>query len=219
MPVPSTNQQLILPVQGDLNDVPTHLGLYNDGVESRLVQRFASAVDRSVRNPTPQEGELSFLADTDVYEWFNGTSWLTLVPAGAWSTYTPIFGAVSGPAPNIGNGTVAGRYQQIGKTVNFAVTVTLGSSSSVGGTNQWTLSLPVPGVLTSTIRQIVPGRVFDSSPANAYIAVAHIAGAYIQLEAQSSVSPALGTDAMRQGFPITFASGDLIHYTGVYEAA
>lgn len=71
----TTNQGLTLPTDGDLGDVTTAMNNYNTGVESRLVQRYESAVDRSVRNPTPNKGELSYLADTDVHERFDGVSW------------------------------------------------------------------------------------------------------------------------------------------------
>lgn len=69
------NQGLILPDDSDLGDVTTAMDNYNDGVENRLVQRYDSSVDRSVRNPTPNKGELSYLIDTDVHERFDGTSW------------------------------------------------------------------------------------------------------------------------------------------------
>lgn len=75
MSTPTTNQGLILPVDTDLGDVPKDLAAYNAGVENRLVQRYESAVDRSVRNPAPNKGELSYLADTDVHERYDGTTW------------------------------------------------------------------------------------------------------------------------------------------------
>lgn len=218
MTTTTPNQGLTLPVVGDLNAVPTHMGFYNDGVENRLVQRFLSAVDRSVRNPTPNEGEISFLRDVDRYEWHNGAGWVTLFAGGAWTPYTPTWGTLSGTAPVIGNGTLAGRYQQIGKTVNFYAQITIGTTTVMGSVTSWTLSLPVPALVVSSLRQIVPGRVFDSSPSNAYMATGHIDSPNeMALDTQSSTTP--GTDPMHQGFPITFASGDTVHFSGTYEAA
>lgn len=78
MSTPTTNQGLILPVDTDLGDVPKDMAAYNAGVENRLVQRYESAVDRSVRNPAPNKGELSYLADTDVHERYDGTTWRNL---------------------------------------------------------------------------------------------------------------------------------------------
>lgn len=75
MTTSTTDQGLILPVDGDLNDVTTSLASYNTGVESRLVKRYESAVDRGVRNPSPNKGELSYLIDSDVHERWDGANW------------------------------------------------------------------------------------------------------------------------------------------------
>lgn len=76
------NQQLILPDDADNANVPLTFTDFVTtsvfGMENKLVQRFLSAVDRTTRNATPNEGELSFLADTDAFEWYNGTAWVPL---------------------------------------------------------------------------------------------------------------------------------------------
>lgn len=78
MSTTTPNQGLILPTDADLGDATTAMNNYNNGVENRVVQRFESAVDRGVRNPTPNKGELSYLADTDVHERYDGTTWRNL---------------------------------------------------------------------------------------------------------------------------------------------
>lgn len=78
MTATTPNQGLILPTDGDLGDVTTAMDSYNDGVENRLVQRYESSVDRSVRNPTPNKGELSYLIDTDVHERYDGVEWRSI---------------------------------------------------------------------------------------------------------------------------------------------
>jgi hypothetical protein len=82
----TTNQGLIVADPSDVNDVPASFTeLLSGGVtpsaglESRLVQRYLSAVDRTARNPTPNEGELSYLADTNIYEFYDGAAWALLV--------------------------------------------------------------------------------------------------------------------------------------------
>ena len=74
----STNQQLILPSASDVANVPTSFSNYNSGSENRLVQRYLSSADRTTRNPTPNEGELSYLIDTDRYFYYTGSTWLDL---------------------------------------------------------------------------------------------------------------------------------------------
>ena len=81
----TTNQGLIVADATDVNDVPASFTeLLSGGVtpsaglENRLVQRYSSSTDRTTRNPTPNEGELSYLTSTDVYQWYNGTTWVDL---------------------------------------------------------------------------------------------------------------------------------------------
>ncbi len=76
MPSSTSDQQLILPVDTDVNDVVTALTSYNTGTESRLAKRYASAADRSARNPTPTTGELSFLIDSKTMWFYDGTGWV-----------------------------------------------------------------------------------------------------------------------------------------------
>lgn len=86
MPTLTTNQGFVIPVPGDPNNVPADMaqllsggGTPSAGLENHTVQRYLSAVDRSARNPTPNEGELSYLADTDTFEWYTGAAWTALV--------------------------------------------------------------------------------------------------------------------------------------------
>lgn len=86
MPTVTTNQAYVIPVPGDPNNVPSDMaqllsggGTPSAGLENHTVQRYLSAVDRTTRNPTPFEGELSYLADTDAYEFFNGSAWTALI--------------------------------------------------------------------------------------------------------------------------------------------
>ena len=215
MTTTTTNQQLVLPANGDLNNVPTHIALLAASFENRLVQRYQSAVDRAVRNPSPVEGELSYLIDSNVYEWRDGATWRTLFSGAAWIPYTPTWAVVSGTAPSIGNGTLSGRYQQVGKTVHFVVQITMGSTTTYGS-GQWTLSLPVQALSSPTMRQTIQGRIWDSSPASAWGAQSWILapGDVMSLEAQGPSN----VQALSQGFPITFATGDIVHFQGTYEA-
>jgi hypothetical protein len=79
----TTNQGLDIPDGSDNANVPLSFTNYNTGVESRLVERFLSIADRTARNPAPFEGELSYLADLNRYEWYTGTAWTELVPVPA----------------------------------------------------------------------------------------------------------------------------------------
>lgn len=91
----TSNQGLIIPDPTDLNDVPASVnelitggGTPANGLENRLVQRYLSSVDRTARNPTPFEGELSYLIDVNRYDTYTGSTWLPLY-APATFLYTP----------------------------------------------------------------------------------------------------------------------------------
>lgn len=63
-----------------------------------------------------------------------GASWV-------WQAYTPV---LTGGSPNIGStGTILGRYNQTGKTVNFQVQITESGSGISGGSGAYSVTLPV----------------------------------------------------------------------------
>ena len=72
--------------------------------------------------------------------------WLTVdgivgTDLGKWQSYTVSWTAES-TNPAIGNGTLAGRYVQIGKTVICSIALIMGSTTTYGSGN-WKFSLPV----------------------------------------------------------------------------
>lgn len=84
--VATTNQGLILPDGTDNANVPLSVQELIQGtsasnaLENRLVQRYLSIADRTARNPTPIEGELSYLTDLNRYDTYTGTAWIPLIP-------------------------------------------------------------------------------------------------------------------------------------------
>lgn len=91
-----------------------------------------------------------YATDTGVLSYSNGTAWTNVSPGsaalGAWQTYTPVWTA-SVTNPTLGNGTISGRYQQIGKTVQVVCRLVIGSTTTLGS-GYWIFSLPVPGAAT-----------------------------------------------------------------------
>jgi hypothetical protein len=75
----TTNQGLDIPDGSDNANVPLSFVNYNTGVENRLVQRYLSVADRAARNVAPFEGELSYLIDLNRFEYYSGTSWITVI--------------------------------------------------------------------------------------------------------------------------------------------
>ena len=129
--------------------------------------------------------------------------------AGAFSTYTPAWTG-SSTNPVLNNGTVAGRYLQIGKLVYFTVTLTAGSTTTFGTGTSYSLSLPVTAVSGAIFASSV--RLLDTGVKN-YIGVA-VGGTTttfsVLLESNALWSPTT---------PFTFGNTDNIVVGGVYEAA
>lgn len=74
----TSDQQLVIPDYTEQADGPLDFYQFaTGGLESRLIKRYASASDRTARNPTPQVNELSVRADNPgFYEYWSGSAWL-----------------------------------------------------------------------------------------------------------------------------------------------
>lgn len=124
----------------------------------------------------------------------------------AWTAYTP---TASGGL-TVGNGTWGAAYMRIGKTIHVRVLFTLGSTSAVA--SAISVSLPVAQLVNGSV--VLAGHVLDSS-----------AGATGRLPA-SAVGNGAGTvgvytsgGSLTSTVPFTWATGDVIAFSGTYEAA
>lgn len=134
---------------------------------------------------------------------------------GLFSAYTPSWnGAVVNPA--LGNGTLTGRYSEIGKTVNFNIRLTMGSTTTYGS-SFWTFTLPASSNTVNPVNlPYGTASINDLSSGNIYTAqaVMHNAGdVVLNLPGNPDTGPASAT------VPFTFATGDTILISGTYEAA
>lgn len=132
----------------------------------------------------------------------------------AWTTYVPTWTAAS-VNPAIGDGTIVGAYRQVGKTVDFFVKITAGSSTTFGS-GQYTISLPVTAAKTE---QTFAGVFFDSS-ASARYAVRAISN--LTTSVSTWLDPTTAGNNLRSlnaTAPVTLATGDIIVVSGTYEAA
>lgn len=136
----------------------------------------------------------------------------------AWTSWTPTWTTLT-----IGNATVSATYQQIGKTVNFQILVTLGSTTTMGSVTPPTFTLPVAASsFTNGAGKVVPlgcATAYDTS-----------ASLYFSLAAATSNSTTVGTvlrpssdpvqlSPLSSALPFTWATGDTIGIRGTYEAA
>jgi len=135
----------------------------------------------------------------------------------AWTSYTPTITADGGGFA-LNNGTLTGRYKQIGKTVFFSLKFVFGSTTAAG-TGHWNFSLPVTAydsnftfsaaILDDSVAWyggIGNGNYTGSTSSFAVI----IPGTSASVTTWASVG---------NGGPFIWGTGDNITITGSYEAA
>jgi hypothetical protein len=135
-----------------------------------------------------------------------------LIWGGQWQAYTPTW-TTTGTAPSLGNGTLTGRYTQLGKTIHAVLELVAGSSTTFG-TSGWSLSLPVTSA-ASELGVLGMTELFDSSAGAVYAAVALRGISTTALFYTCAVPGAQVTNLV----PFTWATGDLLRFKITYEAA
>lgn len=133
----------------------------------------------------------------------------------AWSTYTPTWTAVT-TNPVLGNGILAGRDLQVGKTIQFSIKLTDGSTTTYGS-GGWKFTVPVaPNVLGYTH---FAGAILDVSSGAPYSFTTYsLSGSTVTCLVD--VSTAGGALQFLTGAaPMAFAVSDTTELYGCYEAA
>jgi hypothetical protein len=127
----------------------------------------------------------------------------------AWTSYTPSWGAAT-TDPTLGNGTISGRYQKIGRTVTFQINMTTGTTSTYGsGSYNWTLPVVSGNGQTATVY----GRFGHDS------AIYAVAGQINANDDRCRFFGSTGTGAISPGVPVTWDASDTFRISGTYEAA
>ena len=129
-------------------------------------------------------------------------------PVGAWQSYTVSWTAAT-TNPSIGNGTLSGRYIQIGKLVYCQFTMRAGSTTTFGSGN-WRFSYPVaPNTTYANLYQVGSIYALDNGAAN-YNGITQYGGAtYMGLIISSNWVSATA--------PFTWANGDVLEVNVIYE--
>ena len=134
-----------------------------------------------------------------------------LVFGSVWTAYTPTLTNIT-----LGNGTLTASYMQVGKTVHFKISLTLGSTSAMGTAP--TFTLPVTAVAASGLiyglclladygTADYVGFSLQDSTTTVKVYVTNVAGTY----------PTLTT--ITATVPYTWAVSDVMVISGTYEAA
>lgn len=131
-----------------------------------------------------------------------------------WDTYTPTWTAAT-TAPSLGNGSLAGRYRQVGKTVDVLIRLVIGSTTGLGLGN-WNFTLPVAakGGIGSTLH--VAAAI--SGTVNSFMGfTAELSGASTGTLFYPNQGLTGDWNAITGGAPSGWASGDTLRVFGRYE--
>jgi hypothetical protein len=134
------------------------------------------------------------------------TTWAT-------DTYTPTFAGLT-----TGNGSVSGRYMQIGKFVWFRASFTFGSSSSMAAS--CTVSYPVTAENSNDAGSMLHGMIRDATGPTYYAVQAIPSSTTVaQIVAPVATGTYVSLSGIGTAVPITWATGDILEISGIYRAA
>lgn len=179
----------------------------NASVRDQVVTPFASSAARTSAITSVIEGMVTYQADTDQLEIYDGVTWRIGASLGASTTYTPTWtGSVSNPV--LGNAVVNSSYQQVGRRTHYEGSIVMGSTTTYGS-GSYQMSAPVG--LASTAR--ANGLLYladTSAPANDRMGLFAGSGAalFALLTSAGNVGPTN---------PFTFATGDSIRWAIITE--
>lgn len=155
---------------------------------------------------------ITALSGGTVGQYLRATDTDTIGWAGGYTAYTPTWTS-NGTQPALLNGTLTGRYLQIGKMVQGSVTLTMGSTTTFG-TGAYILSLPVTPNLGNPNFPLGSLVLVDASAGSVYAYSAVVGGGGIV--GMSGANPGVLVAATS---PFTFAVSDTIFVNFTYEAA
>ena len=137
-------------------------------------------------------------------------------PVGAWQSYTVSWTADT-TNPSIGNGTLVGRYTQIGKTCVLVIALTAGSTTTFGSGN-WSFSLPKNAKYTTGISFYGVAHLRNSGTAN-YERIAQIAPTLSTTVINMFTDPTPGSNSLyiSSTVPFTWGDGDSLGIEITYE--
>lgn len=140
----------------------------------------------------------------------NGSSW-------AWTSWAPTTNLT------VGNGTLVSKYSQVGKRVTFKIRFTFGSTSALSGSDlMYTLPVTATSDYAASLFYAAVGVVgmYDVSSGAIYHGVTNI---FSTTQGTANSLLASGTYTNLDGIvatkPMTWATGDVLFISGIYEAA
>ncbi len=182
----------------------------NDNLMNQSVMVFSNAAARTAAITSPIEGMLTWLEDTNTYEYRDGSgAWVGLIP-GAWTSYTPTLGWNNGTG-----GSVTARYAKFGRTVHGSVLAILGTGFSFGS-----LTVSLPFAKQASTSPVNASWTLDDFGAGETLGINrgtfdNTVAAYVPIASTPYITPANPTSTI----PFPWAAGDRIIVAFTYESA
>lgn len=128
-----------------------------------------------------------------------------------WTSYTATWTASVG-TPSLGNGSITGRYRRSANSdlVIFEAKLAIGSTTSVAGTSQWFLSLPVTPSANAVTFTVGAVMILDTGTTTRIGVCRFSSSTQLTFETASGGFTATS--------PQTWANGDYFTFTIMYEA-
>ena len=165
----------------------------------------ASAADTAARLAVGTNGQVLTAASGEA----TGLQWATPTSADVWAAYVPTWTNLT-----VGNGTLTGRYVQVGDTVHFMARLTWGSTTSITPASAVRVSVPVAA---ASGFYVVSAYYLDTGTRH-YVGNALIG----EVDANSASLHEPGTVAsgsVAATAPFTWTTNDVMVIGGTYEAA
>lgn len=134
-----------------------------------------------------------------------------------WQSYTPAWTA-TGTAPVLGNGTLTGRYVQLGKTIMGHLSLVAGSTTTFGTGN---FRFTLPGTIATTMRgSIGVADCVDVSAGAAYVGFTNlVSGTIVEIwTPQSPIGVWQQGAVAPPATPFIWANGDQLRLKFMYES-
>lgn len=136
---------------------------------------------------------------------------------GLWRTYTPAWTS-TGTQPSVGNGTMTGRYCQVGKRLFVQIKFVAGSTTTFG-TGDYRLSLPIPAnAATPNAIPLGAATMTDTGNTERGGIARFITKTTIEILHDGN-GDGIWTTRWGPTSPFTFGNADGVALAGEYEAA
>jgi hypothetical protein len=180
----------------------------------QAVATFSNDAARTAAITSPVEGQMTYLLDVDRYDSWSGSAWVSALPMGAWTAFTPTWTSVT-----VGNGIYnKSHYYLSGKTATVAIDFELGSTSAVTG--NITLTLPTELSRSSVFNTGLTQLTLVDASVSTYLGIGTVrsvnARDWLIRGASGTPVAFVSTSATS---PFTWTTGDRIVFGATFEVA